>query len=655
MDAATTASRATVATGDIARLANVGRAAVSNWRRRFADFPAPVGGSSASPQYALTEVQAWFARHGKPFALRPVDKVWQSLRGATGDLLLGDRIGYLGAVLAMLDRDPDRWRRLAEQTDPELIQQLPAALRDTLPEIAHLIIDEPTTDELAIVRLAIEAAERDGHLDVFEFLCQRYREVHSRRRSDTPPEYARLMTELAGVAGGRVLDPACGIGELLATACRAGAAEVHGQDISVSAARLAAVRLLLDGASAVVLAGDALHPVERTPGQVDVVLCDPPFGERSWTQDPSADVDRWEYGLPPRGEPELAWAQHCLAQVRPGGRVAILMPPGAADRRAGRRIRANLLRAGALRAVVSLPAAAACDLWVLQRPDQHRPPTHLLVVDASTDLARATRAWAAFHTDPAGALPDGSRALAVVDLISDQVCLSPGRHLPAGDPKTDYPPALDRWSSAVADLLPLLPDLTVHPPPDATATITVGELLRAGALHIRQAPPGLAVADDGGHPVLTARDVRLGRPASGRAERLDEAVTVEVGDVVTPLAPRTPVVRVVTERGALLGPRLYLLRVDPEHLDPWFVAGFLRSAQRAAISDGISSGVRWDIRRTRLPRLPLTEQQAHGAAVRRLMAFETGLRELRAWGEYLVEQGLQGLADGDLRPAVRHD
>ncbi|GAA4227931.1 hypothetical protein GCM10022254_16830 [Actinomadura meridiana] len=38
-----------VTASEIARLAEVGRAAVSNWRRRFDDFPDAVGGTPASP------------------------------------------------------------------------------------------------------------------------------------------------------------------------------------------------------------------------------------------------------------------------------------------------------------------------------------------------------------------------------------------------------------------------------------------------------------------------------------------------------------------------------------------------------------------------------------------------------------------------------
>jgi hypothetical protein len=44
---------ATVSAADIARLAGVGRAAVSNWRRRYPDFPPPVGGPASSPRVGL--------------------------------------------------------------------------------------------------------------------------------------------------------------------------------------------------------------------------------------------------------------------------------------------------------------------------------------------------------------------------------------------------------------------------------------------------------------------------------------------------------------------------------------------------------------------------------------------------------------------------
>ena len=48
----------TVNAADIARLADVGRAAVSNWRKRFEDFPQPVGGTASSPAFSLADIEA---------------------------------------------------------------------------------------------------------------------------------------------------------------------------------------------------------------------------------------------------------------------------------------------------------------------------------------------------------------------------------------------------------------------------------------------------------------------------------------------------------------------------------------------------------------------------------------------------------------------
>ena len=49
----------------IARLAGVGRAAVSNWRKRYPEFPQPVGGSPNSPTFRPGEVVGWLNATGK--------------------------------------------------------------------------------------------------------------------------------------------------------------------------------------------------------------------------------------------------------------------------------------------------------------------------------------------------------------------------------------------------------------------------------------------------------------------------------------------------------------------------------------------------------------------------------------------------------------
>ena len=76
-------------------------------------------------------------------------------------------------------------------------------------------------------------------------------------------------------------------------------------------------------------------------------MCNPPFADRNWGLEKLADDPRWVYGVPPRLESELAWVQHALAHVVPGGSVVMLMPPAAAPRaRPDGEYAPGLLRAG---------------------------------------------------------------------------------------------------------------------------------------------------------------------------------------------------------------------------------------------------------------------------------------------------------------------
>ncbi|WP_204057076.1 HsdM family class I SAM-dependent methyltransferase [Microbispora corallina] len=632
---------ATVNAGDIARLADVGRAAVSNWRRRYEDFPQPVGGTASSPLFSLPEIEAWLRRNGKSYEVSLGDRVWQRLRGAAGDLHLGEALGRVGAFLLYLRRDPEGWERLSRTAD--LAARLPeavAAATGDLPETSA----EPADPDL--LRLVATMAAREGEAETFEFLCERYVEVHSRRLSLTRADAAELMTRLACEGAGSVLDPACGLGTLLLAAP---GGRLLGQDAGEEAAVLAALRLLLRGRDAAVVPGDALRH-DGFPGtQADAVVCDPPFNERAWGHEELVGDPRWQYGTPPRGEPELAWVQHCLAHVRTGGLVAILMPAAAASRRPGRRIRSNLLRAGALRAVVTLPSGGP-DLWLLRRPEPgERRPAAVLVTDASGGPEVAEAAWRAYL---AGApQPPASRAVPIIDVLDDEVDVSPARHLSPRSDARGYPAALDRFREASAALAAAPPDLEVLAEGaadwDAPVT-TIAELAKAGLLAVShstlRALPEEDAADEAGVPVLTADDLLSGGPPTGRATGAGGQVTVRPGDVVASAVAA----RVVRAEGAVLGPQLSLFRADPGHLDPDFLAGFLRFALGGGRPHLGSSRV--DVRRVRVPRLPLPAQRAYGAAFRRLLALEDGLREASAAGEELARVGVEGLIDGRLRP-----
>lgn len=88
----------TVTLAGVARLTGVGRAAVSNWRRRHDDFPSRVAGTDASPQFSLDSVEEWLTRHGKDHA---VTSGWERLWPRIEDLGDRDRMGRLIAHVGM--------------------------------------------------------------------------------------------------------------------------------------------------------------------------------------------------------------------------------------------------------------------------------------------------------------------------------------------------------------------------------------------------------------------------------------------------------------------------------------------------------------------------------------------------------------------------
>ncbi|NGY58181.1 N-6 DNA methylase [Lentzea sp. NEAU-D13] len=370
----------TVNAGDIARLADVGRAAVSNWRRRFEDFPAPIGGTASSPLYLLRDVEAWLRRNGKPFRVSPAERLWTQLR-TVDDLRLGE---------------------------------------------------------------ALAAVEADA--DTFEFLHERYLEAHSRLLNPTPPEVIDVV--LATTDGDTVIDPACGTGSLLKAS--SGRHKI-GQELDPVSAVIARRRL----PAAQIITGDSLRR-NGIVHQADAVICDPPWHDRTWGHEELVGDARWTYGLPPRGEPELAWVQHCLSLAKPGGLVAVLLPSAAASRRPGKRIRGNLLRAGALRGVMTVQPGR--DLWLLRNPIG-RAPEHIALLERPGPIEPNTR---------------------VIDLLDDDVDLSPGRH--SGTDVSAYLAAQPTFA------LPSLPDLREQ---QGVPMTTIGELVRAGTgTHVVTSPTG---------------------------------------------------------------------------------------------------------------------------------------------------------------------
>ncbi|MFD4855189.1 N-6 DNA methylase [Streptomyces atratus] len=657
-----------VTLAEIARIAGVGRAAVSNWRRRHDTFPDRIGGTDASPQFSLAEVEQWLRSNSK-------------LKDTGGRELLWPRFEALGsrdeAGLAIAEAGR-RMRGERARVDPLLS-----------PDAQELIAE------------AARLGRREGPKETFGFLLQRWLDAHVRQISTTPPALAALMAEIAlrmgtNRSGNRVtiLDPACGTGHLLAAAAdasRSRPVELLGCEHDLALAALAAARLASasepDDITAEIRAGNSLLADPFSGVTADVVLCNPPFNERDWGYEELATDPRWAHGLPPRTEPELAWVQHALAHLGPGGTAVVLMPPAVASRKAGRRIRGSLLRSGTLRAVIALPPGSAqphsvsLHLWVLRAGNAANGTGDVTLVDA----ARAGRTggreagapdWEALGefvrsvldaVDPelsATALPSGAARVSLIDLLDDEVDLTPGRYVASTDQEAQ-PELADSWQEFTVLLTDLRQTGKVLAGLDLTgegarhAVSTVGDLARAGALTLRggQQPPDGAVQKEppaaGGVPVLTVPDLLMDTGPSGWLATADAAVVAEPGDVVVAGVARAFSAWVHQGQPTALGPQLYALRVVPDMLDAHFLAGCLRApANGRQAGTHASSSSRVDVRRLQVLQLPLEDQRRYSEAFRTVKEFHSLISRLDGLGTGLVNNLSDRLVTGRL-PAGR--
>lgn len=547
----------TITLTDLARLAGVGRNAVSNWRRREPDFPDPVDQGSRRPRFRLAEIERWAAQHDRPLGITAADRLWFSLQSTLS---------------------PEK-----------AIEAIGAALSDSGTGLGEAVA---------------ELTETAAPAEVFEFFVERAREASG--AGHRPGLAALAEVAAACAATGRSLtvhDPACEDGDLLLEL--AGKAtdlqEVTGKDLSQARAALCArrLRLALPDARVAAEAGDSLLDPLGTR-RYDLVVCDPPFNVKDSGHErlPSGDDARLAYGTPPRTEPELAWALHCLALLAPGGVAAVRMPAAVAHRRSGRRIRSELLRWGSLRAVVDHPDSKA-HIWVLVP----RGESSRLLVSTGGDFAAT---WLALESDPEADLATPhSATVPLMRLWDEDVDLSPASYLAASETSADDLAATaEALAASLESLAAPLPRFTSGAGgsgPEAS----LAELERDGLVEIRAgAAKGEGVIVD----PAGERTVRLGALDSAD----DSQWTVRC--------------------------------VDPAFEPAWIAA--VLAARLPTAAKQTATGSRRRILAVKVPRLAAAEQRRRGRAFAEVLAVRDRLDRARDLADALAEHAAAGLASG---------
>lgn len=410
-----------------------------------------------------------------------------------------------------------------------------------------------------------------------------------RRELTTPEPIRRLALDILDCReGNRLYDECCSAGAFLVDAVeRDPEVRTYGVELNQDAACLAAARMSLLPGDRPIGLDDVFH--KPALGAYDKVFANPPFGMRlAFMSNPGTDyLAPFVEGSDPMGRPassDWVFARLAYDSLAEGGTAVAVVTNGALGNGGDRRARRYFVENGMLRAVVALPAklfrstAIGCALLVLGRNDG---PVRM--VDAS-DLADEGRRWNTLSDEAVSEImgrlgKDGSmsRLAERADIASRGYSLYASRYLGQA------------------------PDL-VNPKPLGDLSLAI----ERGAAFSARELDALTTEEDTGLFYLRLSDIEDGAISDGlpNLASLDEKTErqwLRTGDLVISKngAPFKVAVADVPEgRTILANGNLYVIRLDTELVDPYFVAAFLASEDGKRSLEQMVVG-------TTIPNLPL--------------------------------------------------
>lgn len=292
----------------------------------------------------LSEVEDAKQEYGEKSRI-PREFRWDHFRNLEGQSLLS----YVSDTVLKWFSDAYR--------DEDIFQPLQTRHPESLREIIALLDDLQLTDINADIK---------G--DAFEYFIRSYSASNPSDLGEifTPRHIVKTMVRLLNPQiGDSVYDPFCGTGGMLIVAFKHIMATmprnernlstlqqstIYGADLTKTVS-IAKMNMILagDGHSNVVRRDSLAHPVDDA---YDVVITNMPFAQETRHGD--------TYAIPTK-KGDIICPQHCFRAVRPGGRMAIIVPEGFLSNktpRAYQDVRRYLLENATLRSVVSLPRGA---------------------------------------------------------------------------------------------------------------------------------------------------------------------------------------------------------------------------------------------------------------------------------------------------------
>lgn len=353
----------------IARALSLSPGTLSNWQKRYDDFPEPAQVLVRRRLYLLEDVQAFMQRHG----LKTGDV------NAAVDRKVSDEqrlVNYLSNEL-----------RDTTAIGPEMIHAIAAAAFRLYPQLnefrknhgephsiendlavgAQLLWQESVNEMPIDISRWNDAPHSVDPIKFAEALRQYLRKISGRQfggQYTTAPSVARLLSKIAN--GLDVLDMCSGYGNLLREYHR-GSHRLVGQEINGTVASISRILAFLEGYAVEIHNEDAIatfHP-EWISNGFDAIAIDPPMGVRIHDDQINPNDLRWTFK--PQTKVHHAddfWIQSALAYLRSSSieisfRAALHLRSGWFFDGSEGPMRDALLKSGVVEAVIALGSGAS--------------------------------------------------------------------------------------------------------------------------------------------------------------------------------------------------------------------------------------------------------------------------------------------------------
>ena len=315
-----------------------------------------------------------------------------------------------------------RWANLKAQARQPTVGQLVdgamagierdnPALKDVLPkDYARPALDKQRLGQLIDMISNIRVGDEDARSKdvlgrVYEYFLSQFASAEGKKGGEfyTPRCVVKLLVEMLEPYRGRVYDPCCGSSGMFVQSVefiRAHASgngnggqaradiSIYGQESNYTTWRLAKMNLAIRGIEGQIAHGDSFQNDRHPDLKADFILANPPFNVSDWGGERLTQDQRWQYGVPPKGNANFAWVQHMVHHLSPAGAAGFVLANGSmSSNQSGEgNIRGSLIDANLVDCMVALPGQLfystqipAC-LWFLAR--RRERSGEILFIDA---------------------------------------------------------------------------------------------------------------------------------------------------------------------------------------------------------------------------------------------------------------------------------